>query len=98
MATYVLGLGDRHNDNIMVRESGELFHIDFGHFLGNVKRKFGIRRERAPFVLTPDFVWVMRQGAVFEAFVKLAVRAYLVLHERGELFINLFSMVSFSVL
>jgi phosphatidylinositol-4,5-bisphosphate 3-kinase len=36
--------------------SGELFHIDFGHFLGNWKSKFGIKRERVKFILTPDFV------------------------------------------
>ena len=32
---------------IMVQRSGRLFHIDFGHFLGNFKKKFGIKRERA---------------------------------------------------
>jgi phosphatidylinositol-4,5-bisphosphate 3-kinase len=36
-----------------------LFHIDFGHFLGNFKEKFGVKRERAPFVFTPDFAYVM---------------------------------------
>ena len=35
---------------------GNLFHIDFGHFLGNVKKKFGVKRERDPFVLTKEMV------------------------------------------
>ena len=43
----------------MVSTSGNLFHIDFGHFLGNIKYKAGVKRERAPFVLTPDFVYIM---------------------------------------
>ncbi|VDO02389.1 unnamed protein product [Rodentolepis nana] len=55
VATFVLGIRDRHNDNIMVDDSGRLFHIDFGHILNNKKKKFGITRERVPFVLTSDF-------------------------------------------
>lgn len=38
---------------------GNLFHIDFGHILGNYKSFLGITKERVPFVLTPDFLYVM---------------------------------------
>jgi len=41
-----------------------LFHIDFGHFLGNFKKKLGFKRERVPFVLTEDFTNVIAKGAL----------------------------------
>ena len=40
----------------MITDTGHLFHIDFGHFLGNFKEKFGFKRERTKFVLTEEVI------------------------------------------
>ncbi|ESO88783.1 hypothetical protein LOTGIDRAFT_179045 [Lottia gigantea] len=97
VATYVLGIGDRHNDNIMLKESGQLFHIDFGHFLGNFKSKFGVRRDRVPFVLTTHFVYVITNGDTklenFKRFKEYCESAYLILRRKGHLFFSLFMMM-----
>nr|CAB3264879.1 phosphatidylinositol 4,5-bisphosphate 3-kinase catalytic subunit beta isoform-like [Phallusia mammillata] len=98
VATYVLGVGDRHSDNIMVREKGQLFHIDFGHILGNFKSKYGIKRERVPFVLAHDFVHVINKGKTnakeeFQYFRKLCDRAFCILRKKGHLFITLFALM-----
>ena len=42
----------------------QLFHIDFGHILGNFKYKLKIKRERVPFVLTQDFINVINKGEI----------------------------------
>ena len=100
MATYVLGIADRHSDNIMVKKTGQLFHVDFGHILGHFKEKFGIRRERVPFVITNDFVHVINRGQTkkgqskeFEKFQKSCETAFLVLRKYGNLMLSLFAMM-----
>lgn len=98
VATYVLGIGDRHSDNIMICRNGQLAHIDFGHFLGNFKSKFGVKRERVPFVLTDDFIYIITNGGdrtsrEFTKFRKICEDAFLLLRNHGSLFINLFSLM-----
>lgn len=100
VATFILGIGDRNPDNIMVNEEGQIFHIDFGHFLGHFKKKFGINRERVPFVLTEDFLYVIAKGAEnpkkskeFQIFQQLCGKAYLMLRRHANLLITLFIMM-----
>ena len=40
MITYLLGVGDRHNDNLLLSEAGHLIHIDFGYILGRDCKPF----------------------------------------------------------
>jgi len=97
VATYVLGIGDRHSDNVMVSNSGHFFHIDFGHFLGNIKYKLGVKRERTPFKFTPQFACVIggKGSAGYRRFVNVCCEAYKILRrkENPELFFTLFGLM-----
>ncbi|KAM9973899.1 hypothetical protein ACTFIW_007561 [Dictyostelium discoideum] len=95
VATYVMGIGDRHSDNIMITKLGHLFHIDFGHFLGNYKKKYGFKRERAPFIFTPQYMAIVggKDSENFKRFVTTCCSAYNILRKNTDLFINLFQLM-----
>ena len=95
LATFVLGIGDRHNDNIMMKKNGELFHIDFGHFLGHFKYKMGIKRERAPFVFTRQFQYVLGgdDSDLFKKFKSELYQGFSILRKNKDVLITLLRML-----
>ena len=61
VATYVLGIRDRHPGNFMLHDmTGTFFHIDFGHFLGHGKKKLGFSRDREPFILSNELHYFLK--------------------------------------
>jgi len=58
IVSYLLGLKDRHNGNIMIDTRGHLIFIDFGFAMGMAPgHEFSF--ERAPFKLTKEYVELM---------------------------------------
>lgn len=88
--TYVLGVGDRHLDNLLLTASGKLFHIDFGYILGRDPKPFP-----PPMKLSKEMVEAM--GGVdsehYNEFRKLCYTAYLHLRRNANVILNLFSLM-----
>lgn len=88
--TYLLGVGDRHLDNLLLTTNGKLFHIDFGYILGRDPKPLP-----PPMKLSREMVEAM--GGVnsdyYQEFRKQCYTAFFHLRRHANLMLNLFSLM-----
>lgn len=84
--TYVLGIGDRHMDNLLVCPDGRLFHVDFGYILGRDPKPFP-----PPMKLCREMVEGMGgAGSVYyRSFVSKCTQAFLIMRRHANLLVSL---------
>jgi len=88
--SYLLGIGDRHLDNLMLSTNGCLFHVDFEYILGNDPKPFA-----PPMKLSEQMVVAMggRGSRDYLEFHKYCCKAYLILRKSARLFVALFNLM-----
>lgn len=88
--TYILGVGDRHLDNLLLTKSGNLFHIDFGYILGRDPKPLP-----PPMKLSKEMVEGMggASSEFYQTFRKQCFTAFLHLRRHANLILNLFSLM-----
>ena len=89
--TYLLGVGDRHLDNLLLTPSGHFFHIDFGYLLG---------RDPKPFAPAMKLCREMIEGMggptsplFTKTFKQYCYTAFVTLRRQCNLILNLFALM-----
>lgn len=90
--TYILGVGDRHLDNLLLAPDGHFFHADFGFILGRDPKPF------APAVkLSKEMVDAMGgsnpPSEAYLHFKQYCFLAFTALRKSSNLILNLFSLM-----
>lgn len=88
--TFLLGVGDRHADNVMLTKDGILFHIDYGFILGKDPKPL-----QPPMRLDHYMIEALggTQTPQFEQFKKLCVIAFNCLRRHVSLFMIMLTLV-----
>ena len=88
--TYLLGVGDRHLDNLLLAPDGHFFHADFGYILGRDPKPFAPQMK-----LCKEMVEGMGSSTSphYAAFKSYCFTAYTTLRKSSNLILNLFSLM-----
>ena len=88
--TYILGVGDRHLDNLLLSPDGRFWHADFGYILGRDPKPF------PPLMKLPIQV-IDGMGGLnhenFSIFKNYCFMTYITLRKNSNLILNLFQLM-----
>ena len=89
--TYLLGIGDRHLENIMVTKSGILFHIDYSFILG-----FDTKPITSQMRITTDMVDALggENSEYYKEFKRTCNLVFNCLRRHINLFINMLTLLA----
>ena len=93
VVTYLLGIGDRHLDNLMLTPEGHLFHIDFGFIMG---REPPAKLPSGAMKFNKEMVQCMGglTSAHYFRFKEHCCEAYNILRKSAKLILNVFSLMA----
>ncbi|CAE6425918.1 unnamed protein product [Rhizoctonia solani] len=90
VVTYILGVGDRHLDNLLVAPDGHFFHVDFGYILGRDPKPFP-----PPVKVCKEMVDAMggAQSSHYARFKNYCFTAFSILRKSANLILNLVALM-----
>ncbi|KAI0071970.1 atypical/PIKK/PI3K protein kinase [Panus rudis PR-1116 ss-1] len=88
--TYILGVGDRHLDNLLLAPDGHFFHVDFGYILGRDPKPFA-----PPVKVCKEMVDAMGgvQSVHYARFKNFCFTAFTILRKSANLILNLVTLM-----
>ena len=96
IVSYLIGIKDRHNGNMMLDDDGHIIHIDFGFVFGLAPGK-AASMETCPFKLTVEMVDLMGgdKSPHFDLYKKLCGDAYLISMDHADALSDLVDMMAY---
>lgn len=88
--TYILGVGDRHLDNLLITPDGRFFHADFGYILGHDPKPFPPLMKLPPQIID---AFGGAESANYNKFRSYCFVAYSILRRNAGLILNLFELM-----